>query len=236
MAAGRQARDRRRSARAGFLVVSRLLRRLPAGSRAGEPHSRVEGLFRSTHLPPNGSRGRVPHPLGAGWQRGASGLESILLRWHRVLREDEKKNRERQRKQGRSPIGHGSVGKCDANDRGRDEINAAEHQRNPEPPCCEVELPPQSARAQRKDRGGEKDQEHQTDEKPPHGRSSTGVRRRGVRAFAPAVRGPRRRRVWSPADGGSSSTRSDRMQSLPKNLSSTPRGGTSASIRADTGT
>ena len=54
-----------------FASVARLLRRLPARARPGEPDPGPARPVRRPHLPAPGRRGLVPHPLGAGRLRGA---------------------------------------------------------------------------------------------------------------------------------------------------------------------
>ena len=71
VAAGGLHGRRARHPGAGVRVLARLLRRLPARARPGEPDPGPARPVRRPHLPAPGRRGLVPHPLGAGRCRSA---------------------------------------------------------------------------------------------------------------------------------------------------------------------
>ena len=60
----RRARSSRASPVPGVLLLARLLRRLPARARAGEPDPGPARLLRRPHLPARRRRGLLPHALG----------------------------------------------------------------------------------------------------------------------------------------------------------------------------
>ena len=64
VAAGRRSRRRAGDPDTGLLILPRLLRRLPARSRTGEPDPGPARPVRRPHLPADRPRGHVPHLLG----------------------------------------------------------------------------------------------------------------------------------------------------------------------------
>ena len=74
------ARGGKRRADAGLLLDARLLRRHASRARAGQPAAGPPRLFRRAHLCPSRQAGKIPHPLGAGRQRGRDRRARRMMR------------------------------------------------------------------------------------------------------------------------------------------------------------